>query len=100
MGRQHGGSLVGLKVPSSESSANVRDRWGAVDLVRAVWPVAALREMQEIDRREDAQCDSWPEAEHEQRVGEVMPVEVDDVPRAADDRVVRKPWCDLTKAAR
>ncbi|HEX4009516.1 MAG TPA: hypothetical protein VHX62_05895 [Solirubrobacteraceae bacterium] len=48
--------------------------------------MAALREMYEIDGREDAQRDGRPQTEHEQGVAEVMPMEVDDVSRAADDR--------------
>ena len=79
----------------------MHDRRGAVDLARVmVRPMPALREMQEIDGREDAQRDGGPQAKHEQRMGEVMPVEVDDVSYSLDDRVVRKPRGDLTEAVR
>lgn len=65
-----------------------------------VRPMPAFREMQEIDGHEDAQRDGGPQAKHEQRMGEVMPVEVDDVSHSLDDRVVRKPRGDLTEAVR
>jgi hypothetical protein len=61
--------------------------------------MASLRDMYEVDGHENAQCDSGPQAEDEQRMGEVVTVEVDDVPRAADDCVVRKPRGDLAHAA-
>jgi hypothetical protein len=79
----------------------MHDRWGAVDLAAViVRPIAALREMEEIDGCDDAQCDCGPQAEHEQRVAEVVSVEVDNVPHAADDCVVRKPRGYLAKAIR
>jgi hypothetical protein len=50
----------------------MHNRGGAIDLVRVVRPMAALREMYEINGREDGQCDSRPQAEHEQRVGSTV----------------------------
>ena len=81
-------------------SAQVHNRGGAVDLVRVVRLTAALGEMEEIDGRENGHSGRWPQAEHEQWVGEVMPVEVDDIPRAVDDRLDWKPGCNLTEATR
>ena len=47
----------------------MRDRWGAVYVAGVlVRPMAALREMQEINGHKDGQRDGRPQAEHEQRV--------------------------------
>jgi hypothetical protein len=62
---------------------------------------AALGEMDGIDGPDDAWCDGRPQTEHEQWVGEVMPVEVDDS-RARGRSTVWKPGlqCDGSRLAR
>jgi hypothetical protein len=59
----------------------MHDAWGAVDLALEIWPPSSLGEVEEIRGQKGDQGHGRPQAEDQQRVAEVLSVEVDDVPR-------------------
>ena len=52
-----------LRGPGPEPAAHMHDGGGAVDLIRLMGPAAPLRQVQEIDRCDDAQGDCRPHEE-------------------------------------
>ncbi len=109
MGRRLGNAGCGLRDPHSrwlavasfaKAAGQMCQCRRAIDLVRVVRPLTELRQVNEVDAQQDGERAGRPQAQHEDRVGEVMPMEVHDVPCGLNDCIVRKPWRDLAKATR